>query len=406
MVKSRDIQVKLDCVKNILNDDDIIKRYGIYVKRDRDVIHPKIQEIIYSRIAVCITTDVILKIATNVFEDFKSLVDEHAILRGVIFILPYNTTIPLAPGDYLARKILADGSGICFIDSINTILDFSGENKNKKDFYGCSCFVGGILYTKDVLNDCPLGDKYDKVIDYANDFITGYRLIKHDHSIYKLTQTNLPDHISYHDVTMSTNGKINLSKRKVFQASHFNDLLDLQNKLINPDSSVLKVFAEYCEKLPLHGDIRYSLDLMLDSLNAFCLGDYVRAVLLSDLFMEFSLKIVYKSFPKYKGTPFPSDIFKVKDKDNKSLISKICLELKLDKGDSAISKWLKYSRSLRNNLVHNLGYDELNVYSAQKAVKYNLELVEKVVDKLPVRDGSPIRLLGLSGRTYRHLFEE
>lgn len=293
MKNNRDIQGRVEALIRELNDPQKMQQYGLYAVRNGKPIAPKIQDIIYPRIIKNISQEMVGAIVSKVNKQATEAGYKNALKSGLIFLVPYSTAIPLAPSDYLSERIDLKNDKIFFIDQINIILDLSTDNENPQ-YYGTCLFVYGVLSPKKLseisITNNSIISEYESTINYLNDFITACKLLFHDHNLYKLTRKSLPSQVKYFDFDPSR--KDPLSSLKDFNAGHVHDLMDIREKFLHPKELTESLFPTFCEQLPFNYDIRYCLDLALDAMNAFCLEDYKKCLLNSDLFAEFSMKII------------------------------------------------------------------------------------------------------------------
>lgn len=401
---NRNFPKKLECLKKCFEDDAFMLQYGLYVKRAGKFIAPKIQDIVYERAINNIDLEKILPvIIKNTIKRIKDIGYVRKRRSGAVFLLPYSATFALVPGDYLACRVNKSMDEVLFIDQINCINEFSGDKvKGQENYFGCSTLICGVLFATEDIEEKLYQESYDSAIEYVNDFITSYRLIRHDHTIYKLTKKTLPSNILGYYFTIQ-DCQIKDAKLKDVKTGHLHDIIDLSNKLLWPYEEIKDDFAQYCEVLPYHKEIRYILDIMLDTLNCFCLGKYEDVVLFSDRYMELSLQVIFNKVPGLETVEFPDCIYSRKP-NNRAAIPMITEKIGL-KGDAIISKWWQGSREVRNNLVHNLSSRNITEKQAMQCMRYNFELIYKIIDKLSPDNTNPIVLLKLGYQKYEELFK-
>lgn len=401
MGKKRNFSDKLAWLAERFEDAAFMQQYGLYVKRAGKFIAPKIQDVVYRRINNNIKLDEMLPaIVSNAIKRAGELGYIRKRRSGVVFVLPYSTTFALVPSDYLACRVTNDK--IMFIDQVNYINDFSGDKSlGQESYFGSSALVCGILFASENIDEDVFQKSYDEAIEYVNDFITSYRLIRHDHTVYKVTKRTFPSDVTGYTFNIKKRCPQDIIPRKV-QTNHLHDTIDLSNKLLLPYEEIRDEFMQYCEVLPVHKEIRYILDIMLDTLNSFCLGKYEDVILLSDRYVELSLQVLFNRVPGLESVEFPECIFS--KKPNCAAVPMMAEKLGL-KGDAIISKWWTNSRELRNKFVHNLADRSITEKQAMQCMKYNFELIARIIDKLSLDDNDSAVLLKLGYQKYKKLFE-
>lgn len=381
-----------------------MQKYGLYTVRNGKIIAPKIQDIIYPRISNTVSREMISAVIAKATERAACAGYQDVTKSGLFFLIPYNTTIPLAPSDYLAERINTEDNKIVFANQTNIILNLSID-KDDPQYYGTCLFICGVLSPQNLsevtITNNSIIQEYELAIDYLNDFITACKLIFHDHNLYKLTRKLLPSQVKYFD--FDTNRKEPLSNLKEFNAGHVHDLMDVREKFLLQDELRDKIFPTFCEQLPHNYDIRYCLDLALDAMNAFCLEDYKKCLINSDLFAEFSMKIIWKNIPALAKKEIPDSLYAKSGKP--SICGMIADKLGV-RGNAIIGKWASESRAVRNDFVHKMKRNSFSEYSMQKAMKNNFKIIQLFIEKMNLPKDDPLNLLGAIGGLYEYIYEK
>ena len=385
-------------IEELLDKQKISER-GMFAIRNDTIIAPKIQDIIYPRILRSIDDEKLKAIILRVIGSINNKQCNKKIKSGTAFILPLTSTLALVKGDYLAIRNVQSSDKVLFVNHVNVILDLS--NHNDAQFYGCSFAICGILSVKEKsVGDKTLLDKYEESVQYLNDFITAYRLMKHDHNVHKITPQTLPGRISYVEVQVC-HSQVSIDHKN--ETFHYHDLMDVRAKLLFASEVVMNTFHVFCEKIPPHPDIRYVLDLFLDSMNEFCLGRYEKCVTDSDLFVEYSTKLIWYKIPNLSKKEMPRTFYS--NGKNKSIVTMIARELGVN-GNAIIDKWFLKSRKLRNNFIHQMKYSALSDVSTQEAMKYNFEIISLFIKKLNLSKDDPLNLLKICKVLHEQIFEK
>lgn len=404
MKNNRDIQGRVEALIRELGDPQKMQQYGFYAMRNGKPIAPKIQDIIYPRMVKNINPKIIEAIISKVKERATEVSYKNNLKSGLIFLVPYSTAIPLAPGDYLSQRINFKDDKVLFIDQINIILDLSTDRENPQ-YYGACLFICGVLSPKKLseisITNNSIISEYETTINYFNDFITACKLLLHDHNLCKLTRKSLPSQVKYFD--LDSGREKPLSTLKEFNAGHVNDLMDIREKFLLQREFLENLFPAFCEQLPFNYDIRYCLDLALDAMNAFCLEDYKKCLINSDLFAEFSMKIIWKNIPTLSERQMPDQLYAKSGKP--SISGMIASELGV-RGDAIIGEWANKSRAMRNDFVHKMKYDAFSEKSMQKAMKYNFKIIQLFIEKMNLPRENPLSLLSVISNLYEHVYEK
>jgi len=378
-------------ILELISNDDFIRKQAPYIRIDQHMIASKINNIIYEK-----------RKQINVKEQIEGLINYlnknlpgHALAQGSVFLLPYSSIIGL-PTPYHATRFYKDKGYLLFSIIVNVSANF-GKDKEPM-LYGFSYIFCGKLYTIESIN---IKNDFTESINYLNDVLTAYRLVRHDHNIQEVNIQKLPSNIDDYKVSLLPKlSLINLDPLKL----HSHDLVDIWAKRFPDSNEAMQKFVEFSEKLPPHIEERYLLKIMIDSITKFCLGDLEDTVLDSDRFAELGLRFCFT-----KTTSLQSyDVSKLynlysKSDPNSAVLNILAEEFKL-KGNHIISLWYKNSRMLRNDLVHGLKFNTLTRNKARNALKYNLEIVKLIADKVPIDDWS-LKLLVMGVDTYNNLFE-
>lgn len=301
---------------------------------------------------------------------------------GYAFVASITSVIPLPPG-YTASRYSQSSEEMVFA--------LSGSFPVKVAFGDSESRAGGSLLVFGVLGHEHLDrmDSFDKALSYANDVLTSYRLVRHDHGVQPLPARQMPG--AFDCYTMSFGEGLVISDAEQLSI-HANDKMDVWAK-----RSLLPTehqdFLSRLEGLINSSEVRYLLNLAVSSIDDICLGQFESAVLNSDRFMELALRLCYLRHPELPNEKLGSIISVYSPKPKSStLLSHLAPKLGVN-ATHFIEAWAANSRRLRNAVAHKLDFSVVTPRSAHLAVEYNLALVRLLAHKFPEADPD-VRLLG------------
>jgi hypothetical protein len=356
-----------------LDDEAFLQSIGQYIKFNDDFILPKYQDVLYSQTDKIETAKIIQDQV-----DYLSKGTEKVPKRvdGIFFLVPLSAVMALPPNYHANRVILKSDESLDYALSVTLV---TGIQNNGTDNDGDNVISGigfAVLgYRSPHIDDeADIGAIYSKCVDYLNDFITAYKLFRHDHTIHNVTIRTLPSSVEYY----VRKGK-KLSKKE-YATSHANDLMDLWSKRL-PDPQDLEHIKTLTELLPTEKSTHYILRIGEECISNICMAQYEDAIVNSDRFAELFLRDALRKELGLTADELSlyKELYSTKRPD-KAVVQSLAVALNI-KGDAVISKWYKHSRQIRNDITHKLELEAIDVNVALKAVECNMHLVDLVISK-------------------------
>lgn len=374
--EARRIQEGVNNILALLNDKNFMESLGLYMKVGDSFILPKFQDVIYEKRHTIDVNEVI----TDQQDYLRNNISKglEGAQYAIYFLLPINSIIALPPNYTACRAIAGSDEKLHEALSITLVngMENTGKGSDDTDIFHSLSFVLVGYYSRHKVSKRERLDIYLKCIGYLNDFITAYKLYRHDHTIHNVTPRTLPEMIGYY--TQSDGDELSDEQ---FMIIHGNDLMDLWTKRLPEDpEKFVSEFRELCEHLPTYQVAHYALRLGEKSVTNYCLGQYEDSVLNGDRYVELALRDILRN---------ELDLDEVQLSEYKDLYStnpskKAVIQTLADhlgcKGNAIISQWYEKSRKLRNDIVHKLSVEGLNPDNAQDALKYNMQLVDLMAD--------------------------
>lgn len=321
-----------------------------------------------------------------------NLVPGFGAATGYAFVASITSVIPLPPG-YTASRFVQSSSDLIFALSGSFPVKVAfGESESRA---GASLLVFGVL-SHDGIDQMAA---FDKALSYANDVLTSYRLVRHDHGIQPLLARQMPGAFDCYTMSFAEELFINGPEQL---SIHANDKMDVWAKrsLI---PSEYQEFLSHLEGLINSSEVRYLLNLAVSSIDDLCLGQFESAVLNSDRFMELALRLCYLKHPELPNEKLGSIVSVYSPRPRSStLLGHLTPKLEI-KATDFIEAWAANSRRLRNAVAHKLDFSVVTPQSAHLAVEYNLALVSLLAHKFPAADRD-VRLLGDMVHVLERLF--
>jgi hypothetical protein len=369
-----------------------MSRYGRYLEISGDTIHAKVLD----ALTVFVNDLEIESHVEDMVRKFVGSAPEHAIQNGVAFVFPYDTIVPLPPG-YSSNRIYLPQREVRMVKFLNFSTTLRTEKSTARTGHSIAivCIFGlkpAILVSSDALK---------RGLEYANDVLAAYSLVRHDHGIQRLTLGTLPSRIR----TIEIDASEVLSFRDVgVVVPNGQDIADRISKRLLIDDDELQLFRRYCEELPFRPAARYLADLMQTSITKLCLQDHDGAILDSGRFAELAIRLVASQIKTLSTaeTIENQNLFTRGKNANPGVLNHVARELRFT-GSHKISLWTKNARGLRNRLTHSLEFSTITNQQAHTAAKADLELVQLAVGKLP-NAAWDIKVLGTGAEMYNRLF--
>ncbi len=358
-------------VIGMINDEKFIEGFGRYIKFNNQIVVPKYQDVIYSKTK---TIDV-----AELSKMQRKYLVSHGfpdLQNAMYFLVPISSVIALPAGYQSNRVLLKDDMNV---DKILSITLINGVQNHGKDDGGDELYSGvcygliGYKTSAPINNSSALGI-YDQCIEYLNDFITAYKLFRHDHTVRNVTIRTLPGRVEYY-----TEKHGELSKKKIARF-HDNDIADLWSKRL-PFKHEMVEIEKLSEFLPSDKTAHYALRIAEESISNLCLGQFEDCVLNSDRFAEIVLRDVLKhelnlssdemgTYKNLWSTDYPG-----------TAVIQVLAERFGVRGNAILDKWHKKSRTARNNIVHKLEVSSITADVAYDAIKHNMLIVDLMVGK-------------------------
>ncbi|MGX9899711.1 hypothetical protein ACW0JT_06990 [Arthrobacter sp. SA17] len=375
-----------------LSDGPWMSRYGQYLEVSGDIVHAKVLD----ALTVFVKDLEIESHIENMIRQFVNSEPGYEIQNGVAFVFPYDTIVPLPPG-YSSNRIYLPDREVRMVKFLNFSTSLRTEKSTART--GHSIALVCISGLKPTNLDSP--DALIRGMEYANDVLAAYSLVRHDHGIQRLTLGTLPSRIR----TIEIDEDDGLSFRDIgVVVPNGQDIADRISKRLLIDDDELELFRRYCEELPFRPAARYLADLMQTSIKKLCLQDHDGAILDSGRFAELAIRLVASQITTL--TPAETienqNLFTRGKNSNAGVLNHVARELRFT-GSHKISLWTKNARGLRNKLMHGLEFSTITSQQAHTAAKADLELVQLAVSKLP-EAAWDIKVLGTGAETYHRLF--
>jgi hypothetical protein len=302
------------------------------------------------------------------------LVPHYKAGRGYAFVSSVTSVIPLPPG-YTASRYMPELDKMVFA--------LSGSFPVKVSFGASESRTGGSLIIFGVLGQDDLDQRaaFDAALSYANDVLTSYRLVRHDHGISPLPARQMPGSFDCYSLSFAGGLVISDPEQLSIHANHTMDIWAKRSLL--PEE--YQEFLSHLEGLVFSPQVRYLLNLAVSSIDDLCLGQFESAVLNSDRYMELALRLCYLRDPR-----LPDDklgrIVSVYSPNPKSstLLSHLLPVLGLSL-TPFIEEWASTSRRLRNAIAHKLDFSVVTPMGAHMAVEYNFALVRLLAHRFHFR---------------------
>lgn len=320
------------------------------------------------------------------------LVPSFTAAQGFAFVASISSVIPLPPG-YTASRYMQSSNELLFA--------LSGSFPVRVSFGASESRTGGSLLIFGVLGQDGLDQResFDKALGYANDVLTSYRLVRHDHGVQPLSARQLPGAFDCYNISLGEG--LDISEPEQLSV-HANDKMDIWAKRSLLPAEYQE-FLNHLEGLVSSTEVRYLLNLAVSSIDDLCLGQFESAVLNSDRFMELALRLCYLRHPELASEKLGKIISVYSPKPTSStLISHLAPALGI-RETLFFEEWAAKSRKLRNAVAHKLDFSVVTPKDAHLAVEYNFALVRLVAQKFPETDRD-VRLLGDMINILEHLF--
>ncbi len=261
----------------------------------------------------------------------------------------------------------------CFELAITGIQNHGNDDDGDALFSGiCYGFLG---YRKpSTIKEAEIMTIYEECVGYLNDFITAYKLFRHDHTVHNVTIRTLPSIVGYYT---EESGKV--SDKKLARL-HGNDLADIWSKRL-PLKTEMDEIRTLSEFLPSNKIAHYALRIAERSITDICLGQYEDGVLNADRFAELALRDILQQELNLTTEEMGNyqNLWSKKHPDT-AVIQVLTDKFKI-KGNATLDKWYKKSRTARNDVVHKLDISSVTPEVAFEAVKYNTLIVHLMASK-------------------------
>ena len=364
-------------ISNMVDNQEFLDKFGHYIKIDDSFVCPKSQDVIYEKRANLDVDELISK--QKAF--LANRLDKKFIPKGdsLYFIAPLSSIIPL-PSEYVASRVMAKNKNtVNYIIAITLVngAEYAGDDGDgDKIYHGLSFAIIG-YHSNKKLYKTVYGDIYEECVQYLNDFITAYKLFRHDHTINNVTIRTLPSQVAYYH--QNKHGK--LSNEETLM-THGNDLMDLWEKRLPENPATFESeFAELCEHLASDKVAQYILRLGEKSITEYCLGKYEDSIIDSDRFAELAMRDILRKELGLSDDELKTykSLYSAKYPDS-AVVQKLSEHLGC-KGSHIIQKWYKHSRLVRNDIIHGLQIESTTTETAQNALRYNLQIVDLMAEK-------------------------
>jgi hypothetical protein len=375
-------------ILGLMSDEGFTSKHMPFLLDDEHLVLGSFTEAIYALRDEINVKELLRSGLTNAL----SHVPQFHASTGYAFVASITSVIPL-PAGYTASRYLQSSNEMVFA--------LSGSFPVKVAFGASESRAGGSLLIFGVLAHDGLDqiESFDMALGYANDVLTSYRLVRHDHGIQPLPARQMPGVFDCY--TLSFAEGLLVSEPEPLSI-HANDKMDVWAK-----RSLLPIeyqdLLTHLEGLINSPQVRYLLNLAVSSIDDLCLGQFESAVLNSDRFMELALRFCYLRHPELPNDKLGSIISVYSSKPRSStLLSHLGPKLGINAPDF-IEAWAASSRRLRNAVAHKLDFSVVTPQGAHLAVEYNLALVRLLAHKYPEADHD-VRLLGNMVNVLERLF--
>jgi len=368
------VRHSLKWLSETLQDESFLENYGMYIKSKDTYIATKIQEVNYEK-----TNSVDVKKFTEAQLDYLQKNTDGIItedLNAIFFLVPLSAVIPLEPTYHSNRIIMESETKLeksLSITIINGLYKVGKDNEKKEALLGVSFAI--LAYRRDSeIKEKEIYDIYTECVDYLNDFITAYKLIRHDHTLRNVTTRTLPSLVEYYEYFDK-----HLSKMKLLQANG-HDIGDAWSKRLPMPNEFdnLMIYAEY---LPTDKTAHYILRIGERSIQNICMGEYEDAVINSDRFAELVMRNILKDTLGLSSSELSEyRILYSTSRTDRAVVQTLANKLGV-KGNAILSEWFNNSRKARNDITHSLEIESIDVNKALKAVEYNMKIVNLMINK-------------------------
>lgn len=384
------LQDGIDMILGKFGDQKFVDEHMPYLLDGDDIVFANLTDAVYKlRGEVDVEEE-----TARIVEHLETVADGFGAAHGYAFVTACRSSIPL-PNGYSANRVDPGGGRTQFVKIINIAVDVSyGATMSK---LGVSFLVFGALTD---VGELDVKDALDAGLQYLNDVLTSYRLIRHDHGIGSITPRQLVGAIDCYSVDGTAGVSVNPTDPIRI---HANDVTDIWAKrLLMPHE--FRDFVAACESLIQSPEVRYLLNLGVESVDNLCLGEFEDAILNSDRFMELSLRLSYKKHQELPNGRL-RDLRSLYSSNprTRTVLSALLPVLRLNL-DEFLPRWSDNARKLRNRLAHELDFSVAKPDAAHAAVRYNMELIQKVTHAFG-EEHWDLKLLGNIASLYQRLFE-
>ncbi|MFJ6285334.1 hypothetical protein ACIQHF_20040 [Pseudarthrobacter oxydans] len=265
-------------IYNLMSNESFTSVHMPFLEDEGYVVLGSFSEAIYALRAE-IDVKELLK---NGLRNALDLVPQYRAERGYAFVASVTSVIPLPPG-YTASRYMPEFDKMVFA--------LSGSFPVKVSFGASESRTGGSLIIFGVLGqgDVDQREAFDAALSYANDVLTSYRLVRHDHGIRPLPARQMPGSFDCYSLSFSAGLDISDPEQLSIHANHTMDVWAKRSLL--PEE--YQEFLGHLEGLVFSPQVRYLLNLAVSSIDDLCLGQFESAVLNSDRYMELALRLCY-----------------------------------------------------------------------------------------------------------------
>lgn len=401
--QKRNVRAKdgAEIIARLLNNKHFIKNYGKYIRVGEGIVYPKHQDIVYLK------RDTI-EIEKLILEQVKYVtkkINTGALPGGdsLYFLVPLSAIIALPQG-YKANRAISKNETSTQFQKILSVTLINGAELEKEStgneppvFSGISFALIGIQLDTEI-NEEQYINYYLECVAYLNDFITAWKLFRHDHTIKNVTPRTLPECVDYYYIKRNTD-----KLKKGLMRVHGNDLADLWSKRLPESLETLETeMFRLCEYLPANSLAHYTLRIGERATTDFCLGQYEDSIINSDRYAELALRDILRhelnlndeELGKYK-TLYSAN------SNVKAVVQTLAKKLDCS-GDAIISKWYTKARNIRNNITHRLDVAFITPDIAKDALQYNFKLVDLMAKKAT----NDFEWYSMMNKNFYSLFEE
>lgn len=380
---------RADLISQMMTNDAFVAEHMPFLYDNGELVLGSYAEAVY---ALRSQIDVEELIDTAV-RGISKRVRDFSIRSGTAFTCAVASAIPFPPG-YTASRLVADRSEIHFavVGSLSAAVSVGASDTRA----GAAILVFGVL-TDEQSVDARLA--FDSGLAYLNDVLTSYRLVRHDHGIMAVSPRQLQGTLDCYSIVEGDPPTVSKTKPVVL---HQNDQMDVWAKRSLLPEEYARFLAR-CEGLSYSPEIRYLLNLGVDSVDDLCLGRFESAVLNSDRFMELSLRLCYLRHPLLPDDKLPrlTSVYSRNPRAS-TVLSSLMPALGIH-AEAFLNSWVEHSRSLRNKVAHRLDFNAVTPSGAHLAVEYNLALIQMIACSFSEEEWD-VRLLGEVSSTYENLF--